>query len=195
MVPSGRGFSAVCEATSQENWPVDSIRASEHARCTFARPDDVFAREYERLVRALTLIAGNREDAADAVQEAFVRLVSRWEQISAYEDPAGWVRRVALNRVRDRQRALWRQAGLLLRIQQEHRSLDDDPAWEASDQGLWHSLRTLPLRQRTVVALRYVADLTNREIAEMMHVSEGTVDRHLQRALQSLKVTLEENDE
>lgn len=195
MISDGHEFSAGCETTSLDDWPVGGARATENVRHASACPEAIFAQEYDRLVRALTLIGGEREEAADAVQEAFVRLVVRWQQISTYEDPAGWVRRVALNRVRDHQRSLWRQAGLLLRMQQERLARDDDPAWDASDHGLWEQLRKLPLRQRTVVALRYVGDLTNREIAEVMCVSEGTVDRHLQRALRSLKVTWEVNDE
>jgi RNA polymerase sigma-70 factor, ECF subfamily len=184
----GRRFSADWGATGLNDWSISEVRVPERTRPLFACPEDVFRQEYDRLVRALTLVAGEREVAADAVQEAFIRLVGHWDQVSKYEDPAGWVRKVALNRIRDHRRSLWRQTGLLLRIQQEC------PASEgslASDQGLWDRLRTLPPRQRTVIALRYVGDLTNREIAEVMHVSEGTVDRHLQRALRSLKLTLE----
>ena len=60
-----------------------------------------------------------------------------------------------------------------------------------SDPELWQQLRTLPPKQRTAVALHYVGDLTAREVAEVMHVSEGTVDQHLHRALQTLRENLE----
>jgi RNA polymerase sigma-70 factor, ECF subfamily len=188
----GHGFSADWGTTGLNDWSTGEVRVPECTRTLFACPEDVFRQEYERLVRALTLVAGEREVAADAVQEAFIRLVGHWGQVSKYEDPAGWVRKVALNRIRDHQRSLWRQTGLLLRIQQEYPEPEESLT---SDQGLWERLRRLPVRQRTVVALRFVGDLTNREIAEAMRVSEGTVDRHLQRALRSLKLTLEENDE
>ncbi|HZB42618.1 MAG TPA: sigma factor, partial [Ilumatobacter sp.] len=59
--------------------------------------DALFADHYARLVRALTLVAGDREVAADAVQEAFVRAHLRWRKIGRYDDPIGWVRRVAIN--------------------------------------------------------------------------------------------------
>jgi len=52
-------------------------------------------------------------------------------------------------------------------------------------------VRILPAKQRTAVALRYVGDLTLREVAEAMHVSEGTVDQHLRRALRAVRETLE----
>lgn len=73
-------------------------------RTAYVCPEDVFRNEYDRLVRALTIIAGDRETAADAVQESFIRLVRCWDRVSTYEDPAGWVRRVALNQIRDHHR-------------------------------------------------------------------------------------------
>jgi RNA polymerase sigma-70 factor (ECF subfamily) len=180
LVDSGRG--AVLD-----DWSMGEARIRERARPTYAYPEDVFEREYDRLVKALTIIAGEREVAADAVQEAFVRLVRRWDRLSTYEDPAGWVRRVALNQIRDHQRSLWRQGKLLLRIQQQSPS---SPGALVTDGELWEQLRTLPLKQRTALALYYVGDLTARETAAVMRISEGAVDRHLHRARRTLKEAL-----
>ena len=58
-------------------------------------------------------------------------------------------------------------------------------------EGVWERLRTLPLKQRTALALYYVGDLTEREVADVMHVSEGTVKQHLHRGRQTLRETLE----
>ena len=63
-----------------------------------------FARPTPRLVRLLTAATGDAEVAADCVQEAFVRAHVRWRQVGRYDDPVGWVRRVALNLVRDHAR-------------------------------------------------------------------------------------------
>jgi RNA polymerase sigma-70 factor (ECF subfamily) len=51
--------------------------------------DALFAGHYARLVRTLTLVAGDQELAADAVQEAFVRAHLKWRKISRYDDPIG----------------------------------------------------------------------------------------------------------
>ena len=59
------------------------------------------------------------------------------------------------------------------------------------DRELWQQVRILPARQRTAIALRYVGDLTLREVAAAMRVSEGTVDQHLRRALRTLRETLD----
>jgi RNA polymerase sigma-70 factor, ECF subfamily len=186
VLTNGETFLKTGSVVRLSDWPKDEGMLRERRR--YASPEEVFQRDYVRLVQALSIVAGDREAAADAVQEAFVCLVRQWDRLSAYEDPAGWVRRVALNQIRERQRSIWRQARLLLRIERE------DPAPEevwSFDPQLWEQPRTLPPKQRTAVALYYVGDLTAREVAEVMHVSEGTVDQHLHRALQTLRGKLE----
>ena len=173
--------------TRLSDWSTSGARVRERGRYTC--PEDVFEHEYIRLVQALAIVAGDRETAADAVQEAFVHLVRGWTHLSTYEDPAGWVRRVALNKIREHQRSRFKQARLLLKIEQQP-SLPEE--LRSSDPQLWELLRTLPSKQRTAVALHYMGDLTAREVAEVMHVSEGTVDQHLHRALQTLRGKLEE---
>ena len=78
--------------------------------------DDLFRAHYDRLVRALTVACGDREQAADAVQEAFVKAHVRWRRIGRYDDPVGWVRRVAINQVRDEHRRAGRKRKALARL-------------------------------------------------------------------------------
>ena len=80
--------------TRLSDWPMSNDDAHERAR--YGCPEEVFEHDYDSLVKALTIVANDRETAADAVQEAFVRLVRDWERLATYEDPAAWVRRVAL---------------------------------------------------------------------------------------------------
>ena len=53
-------------------------------------------------------------------------------------------------------------------------------------------LTDLPLKQRTALALYYMDNLTTREVAGVMHVTEGTVKQHLHRARETLKEKFEE---
>jgi RNA polymerase sigma-70 factor (ECF subfamily) len=179
------------------DWSVGGIEAVERAAetrllrppCTYACPEDVFTHEYVRLVETLTIAAGSREVAADAVQEAFARLVRGWKRLATYEDPAGWVRGVALNRIRDYHRSLRRQARLRLKIEQQHRVPQGTPT---TDERLRARVEALPFKQRTALGLYYMDHMTTREVAGVMKVSEGTVKQHLFRARQTLREALKE---
>lgn len=152
-------------------------------------PDALFRGEYERLSRALTLITGDVHLAEEAVQEAFARLCLNWARVSEYEDQAAWVRRVAVNRARDHHRFLLRKARFLLRL------ADSAPAMEPAasmDPRVAEVIRNLPLKQRTAIALFYLADLSLADVAGAMSISEGAVKRHLSRARDSLRAILEE---
>lgn len=161
----------------------------QRARLRYASPEALFRDQYEPLSRALALIAGDVHLAEEAVQEAFARLCLNWEKVSEYEDQAAWVRRVAVHRVYDHHRFFRRKARLLLRL-----THSDPVAAPASpvDPRVAEAIRTLPLKQRTAVALFYLADLSLLDVAEAMAVSEGTVKRHLNRARAGLRTILEE---
>lgn len=88
-----------------------SVRAEEGAVSiplelveTRARFDTFFEEERERLFKALYFVTGNREDAEELTQDAFLRLWERWGDIDRIEDPTGYLFRVALNGFRMRRR-------------------------------------------------------------------------------------------
>jgi RNA polymerase sigma factor (sigma-70 family) len=71
-----------------------------------ARFDEFFEEEHERLFKALYFVAGNRHDAEELMQDAFLRLWERWETIDRIDDPTGYLFRVALNGFRMRRRRM-----------------------------------------------------------------------------------------
>jgi RNA polymerase sigma-70 factor (ECF subfamily) len=152
-----------------------------------ANPEAMFKAHYARLVRALAVVGGDQEAAADAVQEAFIQACLRWDRISRYDDPVAWVRRVALNRLSNQRRSVRR------RFRAVARSTEPAPVDEPSLDGLDLSaaLRRLPEQQRTAVAFHYVEGLRIREVALAMGITEGTVNRHLHRARETLRPALE----
>jgi len=77
--------------------PVERIEAR-------ARFDEFFEDEHEHLYKALYFVTGNRQDAEDLMQDAFMRLWERWDQIDRISDPTGYLFRVALNGFRMRRR-------------------------------------------------------------------------------------------
>jgi len=63
---------------------------------------------------------------------------------------------------------------------------------ELPDDGIWHLVRSLPGKQRAAVTLRYLADLSHREIAEVMHTSEDAARRNVFEGLRRLREHSEE---
>ena len=122
--------------------------------------DELFAAEYGRLVRSLG-VAFDPVDAADAVQEAFVQADRIWEtSLRTYTDPAGWVRRVAINRLLNGERNRRRREEILMTIRPV---ADADLAADLLD--LRRAVAALPDRMRAAVCLHYLADLSVAEVA------------------------------
>jgi RNA polymerase sigma-70 factor (ECF subfamily) len=138
--------------------------------------DPWYRAHYAPVVGALVAFAGDRDVGRDAADEAFVRAWERWGEVSAMASPQGWTFVVGRNLVRRRARRLGRE--LLV-----GRAAADRVTTSASaDPELWAAIGALPRRQREVVVLRYVADWSEREVAEALGLKPGTVGRTLSDA-------------
>jgi RNA polymerase sigma factor (sigma-70 family) len=148
-------------------------------------PDDGFAdwygAQHDGVVRALAAVVGDVDAAREATDEAFVRALERWGQVSGMASPAGWVYRVGLNAAHRRARRAAVERRLLGR-QNPREAVWSDPV----DAELWAAVRRLPARQRVAVALRYIADLPEPVIAEVLGVASGTVSATLHAARKRL---------
>jgi len=146
--------------------------------------ETLFRAHYGRLVRALTLVAGSQDAAADAVQEAFVKAHLHWRRIQRYDDPVGWVRRVAINKLRDDHRRRGRKEKAELRMHADFRPA----AVEWSDGADAATLLAgLPKQQRLAIALFYVEGLSVAEVAATLDISEGAVKFHLHQGRDRLR--------
>ena len=148
--------------------------------------------EYRAMVRLAVALVGRRDVAEELVQDAFVTLHGRWEQVSKYESPEGWLRRVVINRSMStlRRRAVEvRLLGRLSRLRERHAEV---PEVEGE---IWQTVAALPKRQAQVIALMFVDDLSVSEIAAVLECEENTVRTHLRRARQSLAARLGMEDE
>jgi RNA polymerase sigma-70 factor, ECF subfamily len=151
--------------------------------------DDTFREHYWPMVRSLSVAYGDREAAADAVQDAFTRAYARWRRISRYDHPAGWIRHVALNRLRDHFRHEQRGTKVHARLAGEAATIVDPPA--LPDDALMAAVRRLPTHQQIAVSLYYVEQLSVREIAASMELSEGAVKYHLHAGRTALREWIE----
>ncbi len=145
-------------------------------------------REYSTIANALSWSLGGRDLGREAADEAFARGFERWATVGAMDNPAGWVYRVGLNWGR---RRLWRGS-------RERELLAKLPAQEVRqlhyhDPDLAAALAGLSLKLRSVVVLRLLLDYSERETAEALNLSAGTVKSRLHRGLLQLREQLEDH--
>lgn len=136
-----------------------------------------------RFGRALT---ADEHTAADLVQDALERTLLQWNRIKG--DPEPYVRRAMVNR----SISVWRK-------HRRERVTDVLPDRGGTDQvrdhALFDALRTLPPRQRAVIALRYYEDLTEAETAAVLGCSLGTVKSQASDAIAKLRTLLPADEE
>jgi len=150
--------------------------------------EELFAREFARLTRALAVAFGDPDAAADAVQEAFIAADRRWGSLGGYEDPTAWVRRVATNRLINQRRNRRRRTEILKAV----RAVPvDDLTDEILD--LRAAIDRLPEKMRLAVCLHYLGGCSVEEVAEILDVAAGTVKSNLFDARRRLRVQVQED--
>jgi RNA polymerase sigma-70 factor, ECF subfamily len=168
-------------------------------------PADDFAEFYEanygRVVALVAAMVGERHQAEDIAQEAFARALTRWPRVASYDLPEAWVRRVALRLTIDAGRRMRRAASLSVRLAAGQRGAQRDPhdPHDPRDPlvatALSVALMRLPMSQRQVIVLYYLADLPVEDIARDCGISVGTVRNRLAAARDRLERELKESDQ
>ena len=137
----------------------------------WARFDTFFLEEHERLFKALYFVTGNREDAEELMQEAFLRLWERWHEIERIEDPTAYLFRVSLNAFRTRRR---RAATALRKLTPAHEGRDP-----FTDAEMRADVRQLLLactpRQRAALVLVDLLGYPSEQAARILGVRPSTV--------------------
>jgi RNA polymerase sigma-70 factor (sigma-E family) len=140
--------------------------------------------EAQNLLRSARLLAGSRPEAEDLLQEALVRTFRRWGR-SSIDHPVAYVRTVMAHLAYDGGR---RRRFRTVTITPEHESaVPDDTESVHQREALRQALASLPPRQRVVMVLRFLEDRTERETAQTLGCTVGTVKRHSSRALARLR--------
>jgi len=147
-----------------------------------------FAGLYSSAFQAAYRLLGSRQEAEDVAQEACARACLRWNKLARYGTPKPWVVRVATNlaidQYRRRQRAQAADPGAPAPV---------EPV-DARRVDLHRALSRLTRRQRDVVVLRYIADLSEADTAEALGCAPGTVKSHATRGLAALRAALGEEN-
>jgi RNA polymerase sigma factor (sigma-70 family) len=149
---------------------------------------EFFSARRDVVFRAVLVAVGDAPTAEDAVAEAFTRAYERWRVVRTHANPTAWVMRTALNVARSwwrRRRREW----LTPSHDTVAHSLVPPPA-DPLDAVLGRALASLPVRQRAVVALRVLADLSAEETGQILGIAPATVHVHLHRALTTVRAAV-----
>ena len=144
--------------------------------------DEWFRACFPRAVAVARRVVGN-DGAEDAAVEAFASAYARWKRVGALAWRDGWVCRTAFHQAL----AQARRSGRGFEAPVAPPSVEDGVVLRAT---MVQALRRLPRRQREAVALRYLIDLPEREVAAVLGVSAGSVKVHLRRGLSALRAAL-----
>ncbi len=160
-------------------------------------PDELCGAYSATVCRFAAMVAGSDADADDLAQEALLKAVRNLDRF----DPAkgtvdAWLWRIVANVAKDSHRARARRAGLWQRLAA---AWSTEPAANVEDRALesitWHELliaiRRLPERDRTLIALRFGADLDLAMVGEAVGLSADSAGQAVLRALGRLRRGLE----
>lgn len=144
--------------------------------------DEAFDELFPRAFRLARRMLGDTAAAEDVAAEAMARLYARWPKVSVLPYRDGWLLRVAANLAIDRMR----------RRPPDVRTHDVPEFEEAVDLrlALNAALLTLAPRQRQAIALHYLGGLSDREVAEALGISLGSVKTHIHRGIAGLRARL-----
>lgn len=158
--------------------------------------------EYENLVkqyhiplfRLLYGYCGNRCDAEDGVQTAYLRLWQSQKTFLSETHAKNWLYKVAVNYIRDLQKSKWNGVHEL----EDHLAQAEDAGAEwlstfhsSADLDLMDAILELSEDYRMVILLYYYEDYSVKEISRILAVKESTIATRLQRAREQLKPRLE----
>lgn len=146
--------------------------------------EELYDREADALFALALWLTGSRDDAADAVQEVFVKLAVERRLLGRVRKPRSYLLAMVRSAAFDR-----------LRAGRREESADDllleapagDPAGSVDAEAASRHLRRLPLPQREAVYLRYFAELSFAEIGRVTGVSLFTAASRCRLGLQKLR--------
>jgi RNA polymerase sigma-70 factor (ECF subfamily) len=155
--------------------------------------DRLVAREYAYVARFVGRLVGWRSDIDDLVQDVFVAALGGWAKFRGQCAERTWLTRIALNKCRSYGRKRWVRERLSALWQAQSASMAprtrDEDRRETAEQ-VRHAIMQLRQRDREVIVLHYLEQLSPNEIAQSLNLSRNAVEVRLTRARHRLKVIL-----
>jgi RNA polymerase sigma factor (sigma-70 family) len=148
------------------------------SQATPAAIEGLYRERFPAFLLSVTALLRDGEAALDVVQQGFALALARRQTFRNDGSLEAWVWRIVLNVARDEQRSQKRQRS---------RPEEQPYARHEHDDELRAKLRALPERQRLAIFLRYYADMSYAQIAEVLGITTGTVAASLNAAHVALR--------
>jgi RNA polymerase sigma-70 factor (sigma-E family) len=169
------------------NTRMERLTAAERSRI-----GDLYARHADDAARLAYLLTGDRAQAEDLVQDAFVKLAGRLVHLRDPDAFGAYLRSTIVNLSRSHFRRKRVERAYAERIAQPGPA----PAGASEDrETMWRALGTLSNRQRAAIVLRYYEDLSEAQTAEILQCRPGTVKSLVSRGLDTLRTQIRGDDE
>jgi len=168
--------------------PLPNPEETELTRDVAVPFEEFFELQHARLFGALSVMTGDRFEAEEVMQDAFLKVWERWDRVSAMDEPVGFLYRTAMNLYRKR----LRRAGVAMRKAVNLARQDDAlDAVETRDEAA-RLLRTLTPREREAIVLTAYLGYSTEEAGKLLGIKANTVRVLTMRARDSLRRTVEE---
>ena len=146
--------------------------------------------EARTLFRRLWLVTGNRAEAEELMQDAFLSVWQRWDRVGGMDDPLGYLYRTAMNLFRKR----YRRAMLAVRRTVGLAPSNDDFSDADDRQVVRHVLGTLPPRQRAALVLTEMLGFTSKEAGDALGVTDATIRSLTRHGRDAFRKVMEVDD-
>ena len=158
----------------------------------------LYRQHQARILRLCQMMLSDPEEAAEVCQEVFFKAFRQYRSNNQPEKWSPWLTRVAVNACHDRRRSWWwrwlRKSEEFVDADFADRGATPEQTFAGREQArkIWESFQQLSPRQREVFVLRHLEGWSTDEVAEALNLSNGSVKRHLFRAVRELRETLGE---
>ncbi|WP_194910854.1 SigE family RNA polymerase sigma factor [Catenulispora rubra] len=147
---------------------------------------DFFERHYAELSRLAFLLTGESEGADDLAADAMLALWHRWDRLRAADHPVAYARGVVANMARNRTRRAIRERSRVRLLWAGRTERVEEPD-VAGGVDVRAALARLPFRKRSCVVLRHAFDMSEKETAQALGISVGTVKSQTSKGMAELR--------
>lgn len=150
----------------------------------------------DELHKRIILIVGREEWAREVLSDVFRALWSNRRKVAGMENPVGWLHTTARNKAIDKLKNEWKQRKTVV-LKDEFETIDAAHPDEMMNylelkRNMLKAIASLPTQEKKTFQLWFETELTRKQIAEHLNLSENTIKKHLSLARKAVRKFLEQ---